>query len=519
MNGSKWSLPVRKYFILVCTILLCPATALAGGFKFPTNGSVALGRGGAFTALSDDLVCLEYNPGGLLKLPGHHVYLGDNISSYNITFSGYSYNPDAKEFQRADPVSNEAGPLLFAPFAAISSDFGLKDWRFALGVFGPSANGSSSFKEDGPEDYVVPRPHHYMMLDKSVSLAFYSLAVAYGKKDKFGLGLTLHYMDLVDAHFTMYVNSSWVAHPTGTSAYDVKADMQVSDRFAMGFTLGGWIRPVEFLEIGASFMGPSAHFSATGHTLLDFQGDFVSNSYKTGMESLERAREDGRVDPGELNGLLAYDLDGNPTTKMPTSFKLSYPMTARLGIRYFYEVGDTEKRKELFDVEFDVVWEGWSVLDSYEVSIDGYMQLRGSGIPGGGSGKLMFSPVTIEKNYKDTWSFRLGGQYAVLDWLTLRLGGYYETGAVPLAYTNVDFASFNRFGLGTGFSLKWRWLKFSFAYSHVFQKDREVTLEETKVYKHFPAQVEPPTGEEFKVGAGTYESSYDIFSAALAFSF
>jgi long-subunit fatty acid transport protein len=106
-----------------------------------------------------------------------------------------------------------------------------------------------------------------------------------------------------------------------------------------------------------------------------------------------------------------------------------------------------------------------------------------------------------------------------IPWLTLRLGGYYETGAVPLRYTNVDFASFNRFGLAAGLSLQWRFLRFSVAYSHVFQKDREVSIEETEVYKHYPLSEQEPEQDKLKVGAGTYETSYDIVSLALAFTF
>ena len=502
-----------KKLALMFLVLCCgPGLAQAGGFKFPSNGSVALGRGGAFTVLADDLVCLEFNPGGLVKLAGTHIYLGDNISIYNIDFTGYNYNKDTSEFYRAKTVSNEAGPLWLAPFIGISSDFGLQNWRFSIGLFGPSANGSGSFDEDEDlDENKNRRPHHYLMLDKSVSLAFYTLGVAYGRKNKFGVGLSLHWMDLMRADFTMYVNSYWLAHPDKASSnYDVRADMQVSDRFAFGFTLGGWWRPVEFLEIGASFMGPNAKFKATGHTTLGFQGELVANLYDSAVATMDDAL---------IEGLLPYDSNGKPTTELPTSFNLTYPMTARLGIRYLHETGPEEERYELFDVEFDVVWEGWSALDAYDIDIDGYIQLSGTGVPGGESDKLEFEPVTITKNYKDTWSFRLGGQYRVIDWLTLRAGTYFETGAVPPAYTNVDFASFNRFGLAAGLSLEWRFLKFSAAYSHIFQKDREIATDESKVYKHYPVQSEAPEGDQFVAGAGTYETSYDIWSFALAFKF
>ncbi len=129
---------MRLSHLLISTLVwVLPATALAGGFEFPSNGSVALGRGGAFTARADDLVCLEYNPAGLIKLPGNHVYLGNNIVQYNMSYSGLL--PDGTPVYE---VSNQGGPMYAAPFVAASSDFGLRDWRFAISAFGPSANTS-----------------------------------------------------------------------------------------------------------------------------------------------------------------------------------------------------------------------------------------------------------------------------------------------------------------------------------------------------------------------------------------
>ena len=135
---------MRFLHLLVATLIpLLPAAVMAGGFEFPSNGSVALGRGGAFTARADNLICLEYNPAGLIKLPGNHVYLGNNVVQYNMTFTGM--RPDGSA---VDPVSNQGGPMYLAPFVAASSDFGLRDWRFAISAFGPSANGIFALPED-----------------------------------------------------------------------------------------------------------------------------------------------------------------------------------------------------------------------------------------------------------------------------------------------------------------------------------------------------------------------------------
>jgi len=485
-----------------------------------------LARGGAFTVLANDLVALEFNPGGLVKSPGNHLYVGNNTTFYNMTFSGYDGlgNP-------ADPVSNEGGPMLLAPFVAGSTDFGLKNWRFSLGLFGPSANGISSFPVDSfpaaPADPSAPtpenvqggtpycikgaswdqpsscRPHHYMMLDYSVLMAFYTLGVAYGEERKWGVGVSLHYVDLLEARFKMFANSFWLSADTASEKHDVAATIKVSDRFSWAATLGGWFRPFDFLEVGASVRGPTINFDAEGKTELDFKGSLISSLYESGVES------------GGEQGLTAFDSEGNPTTEVPTTFDFSFPMTARAGVRYLQEVGTGENVRELFDVEFDFVWEGWSVLDRYAIDLDGYMMLMGAQAPE----KLLLYPLDVMREYKDTFSFRLGGQFSPIPELMLRGGAYYETGAVPMHMTNIDFASFDRIGVSAGLGYKFRAITLSVAYSHIIQPDREVAPEDTGVYKYFPALPEPVSEQKFQVGAGKYESSYDIFSAALAFDF
>ena len=500
---------MRLLHLLVGTLTwLLPATVMAGGFEFPSNGSVALGRGGAFTAKADDLICLDYNPAGLIKLPGNHVYLGNNIVQYNLTYTGL--RPDSSS---VDSVSNDGGPMYAAPFVAASSDFGLQNWRFALGVYGPSANGVFSLAEDEPSDD-PRRPHHFLMQDMNILMAFYTVGVAYGRRDKWGVGVDLHWVDLIAADMSLWVDGYDPELPKvpgiREGGMDVLATTQVADRFQVAATVGAWFRPIRNLEVGLSVRGPNLNFNATGHTELAFEDSILSNIYQSGVDS------DG------TDGLVAFTKDGKPTgAKIPTTMKFSYPMKSRLGLRYVHEEGAGENVRELFDIEFDVVWEAWSVLEEYEVRLQDYMSIVGPGLnpEEGADLEFEFQTITVPRHYKDTWSFRLGGEVAPLDWLRFRAGTYYETGAAPAAYTNVDFASFDRVGAAAGFSVSWRWLTASLGYSHIFQAVRDVSVAETEVYQSFALRKDVPTGDEYKVGAGTYDTSYDIYSLGLSAAF
>lgn len=519
-----------------------PWEVFAGGFEFPSNGAVALGRGGAFVVRADDLVAVELNPSGLLKiLGGSQIYLGNNSSSHNVTFTGF----DALG-NKVAPVSNESALQWFAPFIGIAyAPPGIKKLWLAVSVFGPSGHGLLKLPEDsfpkpanpnkpaagemskaphcqwvetGTDPLGNPtfgtscRPHHYLLTDMETLLAFYTLSAAYGDWDRWGVGLSLHWVDLINAKFGMVVNGEYPPlkpkEDQAFTSYDVRADIEVKDRTGFAATAGAFYRPVRWLELGGSVRAPAIHFDAEGNTKLTFKGETIGNLYNSGLES------------GGKEGLVAFDSGGRATSRLPTKFSFAYPVTVRAGARYIHEVGEKESTRELFDLEFDVVWEEWSIVKSYDVKVDGYMQLVGSGVSETDENKkLQFFPVKIKKGYVDTMSYRVGGQVSAVDWATIHLGGYYETGSVPKAYTNVDFTSFDRYAASCGLSLHTSSLRFTVSYAHIFQADRVVTPEETKVYKQFPMQRSEITDDWARVGAGTFETSYDVFSTAVTWSF
>ena len=65
--------------IVFSALLLVTSWVSAAGFEMPDNGTRALARGGAFTALADDLTAIAHNPGALIKLRGSSVLLGNHV--------------------------------------------------------------------------------------------------------------------------------------------------------------------------------------------------------------------------------------------------------------------------------------------------------------------------------------------------------------------------------------------------------------------------------------------------------
>lgn len=232
----------------------------------------------------------------------------------------------------------------------------------------------------------------------------------------------------------------------------------------------------------------------------------------------------GRILPVVMNGVGNIALAQTPTgaaftpkqlevTDSSAKMQLVLPPTAKIGLRY----RGMEGNKERFDVELDLVYEAWSMLKDYNVELTGKIHLfAATDTP---------NVITLAKRWKDTLSARLGGTYNIEGLpLSLSAGAYYETGAVPNNYTNLDFMSFDRFGVGGG--LKFAAMEnvdVNLGYNHVFQADRTVDENYGKVFQQRPIATCPEHCDSGSYGvvanAGKFQSSFDIISASAQIHF
>ena len=462
-------------------LLMCVPPAFAGGLEFPDNGTAATARGGAFTARADDLTALIHNPAGLIHLKGTGLLLNHSLVWHHSTFTRAatglpvgetSYGEDALA-----PVSNESPLFPLGASLIVASDFGLEDWAFAFGLYGPNASGAAEYPLSGGQRY---------MMTSLDAIAFYpSLAVAWGIEDTFSVGVTLQAVIAPKLKMSMVVDGSLGGE---LSAYysqnDVVADIEMEDLFSFSALMGLWWRPIPELEIGLS-----------GRVLpisLNLEGDFALSNV-----------------PGQTQFSPERLLVTDSSAKMD----LVLPPTARFGIRYRGLEGAFER----FDIEVDVVYEAWSTVKDYTVDLEGQINL--------------FAPseapdVVIDKRWRDTLSVRLGSTVNLFEGaVALSLGGFWESGAVPEGYEHLDFMSFMRYGFGLGIAGDLGPVRLTLAYGHVFQEDREVSESAGKVYQVRPLSPCPEQCDGGKgwsgvpANAGRYESSFDTLAVGVEASF
>ena len=451
-----------------------------------------MSRGGAFAATADDGLAVHYNPAGLAFQKGTKLTLGGNLVNENLTFTR-KYTDGTS----AAPVSNQSG-VFPAPHIFLSHDFGLQDWNFAVGVYGPSAVGKVQFPTNGAS--------RYMLLDEDMLLAFISFSAAWSPTPELAVGATFQWMYMPKTHFAMttggYFNPNdagahcdnpqkTATNPCGyaNNAYDVNTVIDASQTFAPALRLGGMYRPGDHWSFALAGRVMPIDMEATGK---------VQIVPSAAMEKLAS---------------LSHPKDG-------VTLSLKMPWTAVAGVRY----AGGKQGVDSWDVELNVNYEAWKSLDAFRLKFEGPVKMTLQG----NTFDQPLADVSIPKQYQDVWSVRLGGSYPIVRGLSLRAGAYYESAAVKQDYTNLDFIGWDRVGLAAG--LSWKITpnyEVAAGFEEILQPSRTVTNSQVREVEALSPCQPPYTSASCKtlgkgadasppvVGNGLFESSFQIASLSL----
>lgn len=515
-------------------ILCMPSAAFGGGFETPDNGTRSVGRGGAYVAGVDEPSAVYYNPAALSRVDGFGLTLNLNLVNSSLEFdrAPYTYQEDGRpedRFTRTiefDPIADKAG-LFPAPMLFASHDFGLEDWTFGFGLYGPSAYGVREYEEmpitpEGSEldpcvDLgVTPcrdRPtiqrsggQAFMLVDQNILLMYPSLATSY-EFENIGLsiGLTAQLV-LLFIDFAVAVDGS-SSQPTDVDRPSVEAEELYS--------------PTVFNATGVSGTGilgvlwePSDRFA-------------LGASYR--MRHKMKATGEIDIDLPPLGGVEAgfVDSNGNLSDQTDATLRLTFPDIFRVGAQYTHR---GEAGRELFDVELNFVYETWSLTDAFRVQVEGVLQ-DSAGVLG-----REIPPLVLPRRFNNTFSLRLGGDISALrnpdtgNGPVFRLGTFYESNGQDNEWTNLDFASWLRVGASVGASYHIGPVSIDAAFQYVWSPERTVDNGKYNILMPLWVCEDPPddaTAEACQgvsrsevvhpVNNGTYRTATQIYSLGLTY--
>jgi long-chain fatty acid transport protein len=238
---------------------------------------------------------------------------------------------------------------------------------------------------------------------------------------------------------------------TGMPALDTTQDLCIE------LDAGASLRISDRLSVGASArLGVGFFHVAT--TMDPFDSDLSSSGVGVGfgVGALFRPTDNVRIGLNWRSPLhVPTEGSGTVTTtgapqQHDISHEQNWPQSVQLGLG----VATSPRVKLAAQVDFTQ----WSQTETIEVHF-----------PGGGL------PDQIFKEYwEDSWTFRLGGEYAVSSSFQLRAGGYYDTPAVPDLSLERQYSDSHKFGVSLGTSVHAGAWRIDFAADGIIPRNRHV---------------------------------------------
>ena len=457
--------------------LLSPREAAGAGLYFSDRGVRPLARGGAFVAGADDLGAIWYNPAGVV----------DAGTSFLADASWLHFTADVTRSTQVTAADGTVGVTTF-----------------------PKVSGSTHF---------LPVP----------TLA---ASYAFGDRKQFAVALGLFSPNSPVASYPLTIGNPSQPSPARYSLVSLDGSALV--------TTGAWfaVRPIEALALGVGVEVLTGSFQSTQVLSACPPQSLVCASEEAQYDALSEVKAGPIVAPSGNAGVIyqvtprvrigasgqlpfRIDAPAKVTVKLPDAaefdgayqqgtsahVRFNLPAVARLGV----EVRPLDGLR----VELAYVREFWSAQSTIQV-VPENLQLYGvAGFPS----PFGVSPITLPRNFHDTSSVRLGGEYTVPDSpVTIRAGLAYEESAIPTAYLSpltVDLDKITA-AVGAGFAAGEHW-RFDALYAHVFGIDKTVPADQAAVPRVNPVQGNAVPTEG--INGGAYSARADVVGVGAAYRF
>ncbi|MAE69324.1 MAG: hypothetical protein CME06_02520 [Gemmatimonadetes bacterium] len=445
-------------WIGLALICAAPSRSAASGYYVPSNGTQALGSGGAFVAAGIDPTAIWHNPANLVDLGEGRHFAVDVAGVHTLhTFyrepTGFLDLENSRSFDHA-PAKNIHGPV-FIPTLAGVWDVG--DWAVAAGTFSPY-QGRFRYDPDGPT--------RYTFVDNTSFTYYLGGALSWSPSSWLRIGAGAQAVALgLRARFKLL-------SPFSLLGQDIDATL---DSFGIDYTWNAgvtWV-PAERFRIAASAQSPV------------------------------RDRDDINLylDMPDIANMFGLTIEGDSAR-----FELELPWLLRSGVAY--ELSEGVWIESAFHVEL------WSVADSLRLEPTNIVVRIGADEADSSAMTEELATVALPQLLDDAWSIRLGVRYHPpgnrLGW---RAGVFYETPSVPTKTYNVGTPDNNRIGLtgGLSYGLGDHW-SFELAAAHFLQDD---VIVEDSVLR--PEAVALGPFETTQVANGRYSAAYNIVIAGLRY--
>jgi long-chain fatty acid transport protein len=456
----------------VVALVAFAGDAGASGLYFTDRGVRPLGRGGAFVAGADDLGATWYNPAGLADA-GTSVLVDASWLHFTSDYTPQTQvvAADGTVSVVTSPTVHGTTPVLPIPTIAGSYNFGKrKQYTVALGFGAPYA-ALASYPADAQSRYSL-------VSLKGSTLILGGAWFAYKPVEWFRVGVGFEtLMGTFSSSVVFNANpQNRLVSAAEDPQYDALSQLNAGPIFAPSGNAGITVVPEKHVRIGLSGqLGFLVDAPATIAVQLP-TAPLFDNASQQG----DRAR-------------VHFDL----------------PPEVRLGV----EVRPVPALR----VEVAYVREFWSVHQDIQIVPEGVSINNVTGFPA----QFAVSPITIPRDFKDSNSYRLGGEYSFTlarYMFDVRAGASYDQSAIPAAYLAPLTVDVNKVvtALGASIHIGAHW-RFDAMYGHVFGFTTTVSPAEAAVPLINPVRGNPT--QTTAINGGTYSARADVLGVGLNYKF
>lgn len=464
-------------FILTLSLI---SLSFAGNVDTYGIGSKATALGGAYTAYADDPYAVYYNPAGLTQIRDKVISVGVHMIDCAVDVDNFRVSGTSDPEIMGPKSFSDESPSIIAPhlgFAMPLSD------RWAVGVAAYAPWGLElEWSDDPSENPLAYNSHHSYYSRVAITPA---LAWRVSDKLSVGFGISLGRSE-AGVENLLYlspdIGGDPVLGPTvnkGTSSAVGSAvqpwlpegsDMNTPGTAAVARAVMAGAGNTAYAAAIDGLLGvnPSATAAdaaaAIGQVTQDSLNGVPSPDHRAGIEM--EAVDDFNysfnfgvmyrpVDSVTLG--LAYrgrthtDFDGdlkvNGVKVSGVTSTTDHPDQIQCGIRY------VPSSYKALSLELDFTWTNWSIVENQSVFPKYAFHVEP--VPGA---PTAISEISYGRDWEDTRQIRMGVEWQVYDWLTLRGGFFYDPSPIPDDTWDIMWADADKktYSLGCGLNFG-RW--------------------------------------------------------------
>lgn len=382
---------MKKFLMVVLTICLSSMAAFAGHVDTYGIGSRATAMAGAMTAGTNDPFSIHYNPAAMSRIKKPTLSIGAHMVDPSLEIENFRSKMSSDYTTMSEVSGNsvvkDESPLLVVPHIGYVHPIGDK---LALGVAVYVPYGLELSWNDNPEENAAAYNTFHSWYIREVITP--SISFKATDKLSLGFGVALGKSKAGTERVRYVPDFMAMASPQYAELQGAQYKTEMEDSFNYSFNFGVLYEMNEKLSFGLAFRSKSS----------------------THMEG------DTDVTP---------NLDLWTGQNVDASVDIDTPNQLQVGVEY--------KPVPEWSINFDITRTWWGAIEDYTVEFeDPFM------------GSADEEPY--ERNWKDTFQYRIGTEFKVNDNVDMRFGYYYDPSVVPSDTFDVQWPDSDKHVFSTG---------------------------------------------------------------------